>query len=151
VIAVDTNVLVAFQRTEYSTHPRAVQAITELAEGAEAWGIPWPCVHEFLAIVTNPRIFIQPTGLADAADVVDAWLESPVVRLLGESAGYWPALRRLVLAGGVVGARVHDARIAAICLEHGARCLWTADRDFSRFPALRCRNPLVAAPEPDAT
>ena len=40
---------------------------------------------------------------------------------------------------------VHDARIAALCLSHGVRELWSADRDFSRFPALRTRNPLVEA------
>jgi hypothetical protein len=38
---------------------------------------------------------------------------------------------------------VHDARIAALCLQHGVSELLTADRDFSRFPALRTRNPLV--------
>jgi uncharacterized protein len=39
---------------------------------------------------------------------------------------------------------VHDARIAALCLTHGVREFLTADRDFSRFPALRARNPLIA-------
>jgi predicted nucleic acid-binding protein len=37
------------------------------------------------------------------------------------------------------------SRLAALCLDHGARELWTADRDFSRFPRLRTRNPLVAS------
>jgi len=44
----------------------------------------------------------------------------------------------------VAGPRIHDARIAAVCLAHGVTELWTADRDFSRFPALRTRNPCVA-------
>jgi predicted nucleic acid-binding protein len=38
---------------------------------------------------------------------------------------------------------VHDARIVAICLHHGVSELWTADRDFSRFPSLKTRNPLT--------
>jgi predicted nucleic acid-binding protein len=38
---------------------------------------------------------------------------------------------------------IHDARIAAICLQHGVSELWTADRDFSRFPKVKVRNPLV--------
>ena len=38
---------------------------------------------------------------------------------------------------------VHDARIAALCLQHGVRELWSADRDFGRFPALRVVNPLL--------
>jgi len=41
------------------------------------------------------------------------------------------------------GGAIHDARIAAICLSHGVAELWSADRDFSRFPALPIRNPLI--------
>ena len=47
-------------------------------------------------------------------------------------------------AGDIVGPKVHDARIAALCRFHGVRELWSADRDFSRFPDLKVRNPLVA-------
>jgi predicted nucleic acid-binding protein len=68
---------------------------------------------------------------------------SPVLRLLGEGPGYWEHLRSLVVAGTVSGPQVHDARIAALCIQHRVSCLWTADRDFSRFPSLPTRNPLV--------
>jgi hypothetical protein len=43
----------------------------------------------------------------------------------------------------ITGPAVHDARVAALCLAHGVRELWTADRDFSRFPRLRAVNPLL--------
>ncbi len=43
----------------------------------------------------------------------------------------------------ISGPRIHDAKIASICLQSGVRELWTADRDFSRFPALKTRNPLI--------
>ena len=39
---------------------------------------------------------------------------------------------------------IHDARIAALCLHHGVTQLWSADRDFTRFPALAVRNPLLS-------
>jgi predicted nucleic acid-binding protein len=52
-------------------------------------------------------------------------------------------LGQLLVSSRVTGPRVHDARIAAICLAHGVTELWTADRDFSYFPRLRTRNPLV--------
>lgn len=145
MIAVDTNIMVAFHRTEYDHHPMAVQVITTLAEGTIPWGIPWPCVHEFIAVSTNPRIFIQPTEISVAVTVIDSLMESPTLRMLGEGPAYWSNLRRLLLESKVSGARVHDARIAAICMEHRVECLWTADRDFSRFPALKCRNPLVSS------
>jgi predicted nucleic acid-binding protein len=88
---------------------------------------------------TNP-----PTPLGRALDQVDAWLEAPTVSLLGESGQHWTRLRSLVHEGQIVGAMVHDPRIAALCLQHGVRELWSADRDFGRFPALRVSNPLVA-------
>jgi len=31
----------------------------------------------------------------------------------------------------------------ALCRLHGVRELWTVDRDFSRFPGLKVKNPLV--------
>ena len=63
--------------------------------------------------------------------------------LLSETEGYWPELRAVLAAGRVAGAQVHDARVAALCRRHGIRELWTADRDFSRFPDLTVRNPLI--------
>lgn len=74
---------------------------------------------------------------------VEAWLESPTLVMLGETGDYWTVLRATVSAGKVDGPRVNDARIAALCLHHGITELWTADRDFTRFPELRTRNPLI--------
>jgi len=144
MIAVDTNILVAFQRLEYTEHDRAVTVIRSLAEGATLWALPWPCLHEFFSVVTHPRIFKNPTPPEHALAAVSALLESPSVRLLTEGPGHWERLSRIVLAGHIVGPAVHDARIAAICLAHGVRELWTSDRDFSRFPALKTRNPFVS-------
>jgi toxin-antitoxin system PIN domain toxin len=144
MIAVDTNILVYAHRADSSWHEAAARRLRELAEGMPAWSIPWPCVHEFLAIVTHPRIYKPPTPVDRAVAQVDAWLESPSLVLIGEADGHWRALRDLLLAGKVSGPPVHDARIAALCSSHGVRTLWTADRDFSRFPALTTVNPLIA-------
>ena len=76
-------------------------------------------------------------------DQVEAWLESPSVVLLGESDEDWFRLRTLVLAGRIEGPLVHDARVAALCVSHGVRELWTAERDFGRFPGVTAVNPLV--------
>lgn len=63
--------------------------------------------------------------------------------LLGELDGYWSVLVELLRSARVAGPRVHDARIAALCLQHGVRELWTMDRDFSRFARLPTKNPLA--------
>ncbi|MDP2969464.1 MAG: PIN domain-containing protein, partial [Deltaproteobacteria bacterium] len=103
----------------------------------------WPCIHEFLAIVTHPRIYTPPTPLEKALDQVEAWLESPSLVLLSESEDYWQQLRSMLQSGRVSGPQVHDARIAALCQQHGVSELWTIDRDFGRFPGLTVKNPLI--------
>jgi toxin-antitoxin system PIN domain toxin len=143
VIAVDTNLLVYAHREDSSWHEAAYGRVEELAEGRGPWAIPWPCLHEFLAIVTHPRVYAPPTPLRTALDQVQAWLDSPSLVLLGEAPGYWPELRAALEAGYVTGPQVHDARVAALCRLHGVRELWTVDRDFSRFPAIVVRNPLA--------
>lgn len=144
MIAVDTNLLVYAHREDAQWHDAAAARIEDLAQHRAPWALPWPCVHEFVAIVTHPRIFAPPSPLAAALDQVEAWLEAPNVVLLAEAEGYWPALRVLLLEGRVAGPLVHDARVAALCRLHGVRELWTADRDFGRFPGVAVRNPLVA-------
>ena len=143
MIAVDTNILVYAHREDSPFHEAAAQRIAELAGGPASWGIPWPCLHEFLAIVTHPRIYAPPTPLGRALDQVDAWIESPTLMLLSESTTHWPTLRTLLAAGRIAGPQVHDARIAALCQQHGVRELWSADRDFSRFTGLSAVNPLI--------
>lgn len=144
MIAVDTNLLVFAHREDSPWHVVALKQLTMLAESRAGWAIPWPCLYEFLAIVTHPRIYSPPTPLARAIDQADAWLESPHLALLGESAKYWASLRSTLKAGNIAGPVVHDARIAALCIEHGVNELWSADRDFTRFPQLRVRNPLLS-------
>jgi len=143
MIAVDTNLLVYAHREDAHWHDAAYARIAELAEGLPSWAIPWPCIHEFLAIVTHPRIYSPPTPLDKAIEQVDAWLESPSVVLLSEAEDYWMQLRPILVSGRVSGPQIHDARIAAVCKEHGVTELWTADRDFGRFPGIPVRNPLV--------
>lgn len=142
MIAVDTNILVHAHREESPWHSSAKQALADL--GAERWGIPWPCLHEFLAVVTHPKIFDPPTPLEDALVAVETWLEAPLLSVLGELDGYWSSLSEVLRSSHVAGPRVHDARIAALCLQHGVRELWTMDRDFSRFVRLTTRNPLLS-------
>lgn len=143
MIAVDTNILVYAHREDSPWHAAASRVVTTLAEEPAAWAIPWPCLHEFLAIVTHPRIYRPATPLAAALDQVDAWRESPSLVLLSEGEAYWGAFERSVADARVVGPQIHDARIAALCLAHGVRELLTHDRDFGRFPALATHNPLV--------
>jgi toxin-antitoxin system PIN domain toxin len=143
LIGVDSNLLVYAHREDSPWHDAAYARLVELAEGQRPWAIPWPCIHEFLAIVTHPLIYAPPTPLQKAIEQVDAWLESPGLVLLSESEDYWLQLRPVLQTGRVSGPQIHDARVVALCRQHGASELWTADRDFGRFPGLKVRNPLI--------
>ena len=149
MIAVDTNILVYTHRPESPHHNAAASAVRRLAEGSAPWAIPWPCIHEFLSVTTNLRIFKLPSPAQVAVRQVDMWMESPALRCLGEPLGYWKELSATFLDGKMSGRRVHDARIHAICRAHGVRELWSADRDFSRMRGLTIVNPCLPARLPE--
>jgi toxin-antitoxin system PIN domain toxin len=141
MIAVDTNILVHAHRGDSPWHAQARACLRGL--GADRWAIPWPCVHEFLAVTTHPKIFAPPSPLEDALKAIQTWLGAPSLTLLCEVEGYWDTLAEVLRSSRVSGPRVHDARIAALCLQHGVAKLWTMDRDFSRFAQLATENPLL--------
>ena len=143
MIAVDTNLLIYSHRENSEFHARAKDLIDSLRGQSAPWSIPWPCVHEFMGIVTHPGLYKPPSTLSEALGFVDALLASPQLHLLAESPGYFERLREIATAARLKGPRIHDARIAALCLHHGVSELWSADRDFTAFPQLRVRNPLV--------
>jgi toxin-antitoxin system PIN domain toxin len=143
VIAVDTNVLVYAHRSESAHNERCYGLMRQLASGPALWAIPSPCLAEFLCVVTHPRYLATPTPLLLALEQVRFWLTAPTCQVLAETHGTWDTLRDLVESGQLVGPRVYDARIAAISLDHSVHEIWTLDRDFSRFPKLRTRNPLL--------
>jgi uncharacterized protein len=143
MIAVDTNILVYAHRAESVFFTQAYEYIKSLAEGNQAWGIPVSCLHEFLSVVTNPKIYRPASTHEQALEQVDIWLASPQVHVLHSSTQHWRVLSELTRKAKLQGGQFHDARIAAICLENGVSVLYSADRDFGRFKDLKTANPLV--------
>lgn len=113
-----------------------------LAASGRPWGVVWQCAHEFLAVVTHPRIYKPPSPLDTALAELRNWSQCPSFRWIAEGPGHHDVLESLVLEGRVFGGQIHDARIAAVCIANGVEALWTVDRDFSRYPKLRAVNPL---------
>lgn len=142
MIAVDSNILVYAHRVESRYHHAARNALSSLLADSAPWGIPWPCVHEFLATVTKSSLAQNPTPLATALAQMSALLGARNLTPLSEGPGFFQHLERVTLTTGSTGGAIHDARIAAICLSQGISELWTADRGFARFAGLSSRNPL---------
>jgi toxin-antitoxin system PIN domain toxin len=141
VKAVDTNVLVFAEIETSPQHRAALALLASLAEGAEPWAIPWPCVYEFLRVVTHPRVYHPPVPLDTALGDLGRVLDSPSLILLHETERHPGIMARVVRDSGATGNLIHDAHIAALCIEHGVVELLTGDRDFFRFDGLPIGDP----------
>jgi toxin-antitoxin system PIN domain toxin len=143
MIAVDTNILVYAHREDSPFHRQAISVMLDLVRNQARWAIPWPCVHEFLSVVTHPKIYRPPTPMPLALETMRRWVQHPHCAMLSEGPVYFERLDKLCEDGRIEGPMVHDARIAALCLDNGVGELLSADRDFSRYAGLKTRNPLV--------
>ena len=143
MIALDTNILVHARRREARHHVAAKSLLCRLVEGDQTWALPWPCVYEYLRVVTHPRLFRPPSGLVPVLDDLNFVLASPSVIPLGEGPAHFKHLQRMATAADAHSNLAFDAHIAALVVEHGVDELWTLDRDFSRFPGVRTRNPFA--------
>ncbi len=139
MIAVDSNVLLRAHRTEADSHRAAVDALVELAEGADSWALPLFCIPEFLRVVTHPRVFHPPSTLAQAFEFLDRLLASPGCLVLRPGPSFMELLRATVEQADARGNLVFDAQIAALCREHGVSTVLTRDHDFRRFASLKVR------------
>ncbi len=139
----DTNLLVHAHQRESALHEPAKRFVKKVAETSTPWTICYHSLIEFYGIVTKKSFWEIATTPKQAFDQIHAWKASPSLTILNDSGTTFEILEKIVLKGKVSGPMVHDARIAACCLSYGVSCLYTVDRDFSRFPQLKTLNPLV--------
>ena len=138
--SVDSNVLVHAYSADSPWHDVSATLIHSLAVSPAPWAIAWPCIHEFYGTVTRRTRFPLAPGPIAALDQIEEWLSSPSLMLMSESRNHWTTLSRMLRGRDITSPMVHDAKIAAICLDHGVDEFITFDRDFSRFPELKVRN-----------
>lgn len=130
----DVNVLVAASRSDHPHHPVArpwlLDALAQSSPQRPLRLLPI-AVAGFLRLVTNARVFVQPTPIVDAVAFLDAFLTAPNVESVNENLD-WPAFRSLCLAKDLVGNAIPDAWIAACVIQCGDH-LVTFDKDFRKL------------------
>lgn len=135
--ALDTNVLVFAEIKSLPFHKKAKTLLTAFVQGPERWALPWPCVYEFLRVVTHRRVFDHPSTTEQGWAFLRNLLDSPAAMLLSETDRHGEVLEQVLEESKVIGNLVHDAHIAALLLEHGVQDFLTTDADFHRFRGLR--------------
>ena len=141
MIVPDANLLIYAYDSKSDMQPSASRWLRQILSGSETVGLTWLCIGAFLRISTNLSLGRSRLPVAQAVQIVDAWLARRAVRLIVPGEGHWTLLKEMLIAGRVQGTNVTDAQLAALTLEHGG-VLYTNDRDFARFPGLRWVNPL---------
>jgi len=141
VIVIDANLLIYAYDRASADHKKSLVWLENVLSGVEAVGLPWQSISAFLRVITNRRLSGVRVAVEQAVHIVEEWLEQPNVQILVPE-DHWSVLRRMILEGRASGPLVSDAQIAAITIEYGG-VLYTADRDFARFPGLRWKNPLI--------
>jgi uncharacterized protein len=142
VIVLDANLLIYAYRRSAPEHVRARELVEGIFSGDELVGLPWQTISAFVRLCTNPNLGGDCFSTREVVSMIQEWMELPNVRLLSPGERHWIVLQKMILEGQVRGKMITDAQLAALTMEYGG-VLYTADRDFSRFPGLRWVNPLV--------
>lgn len=138
----DVNVLIYAHRAESPEHTRYADWLRRLVEGPGPFALSELGASGFIRIVTNPKIWEEPTSIEDALEFIERLRQRSNARLLTHGPASWDVFARLCQAARARGKLVADAYHAALAIEHGCE-LATADADFARFAGLRFRHPLA--------
>ena len=141
MILADVNVLVYAHRQDLPQHERFSAWLGDEVESGRSFGLCDASLTGFLRIVTNGRVFADPTPLGVALRSIEELREQPGAVQIGPGARHWEIFTELCSSVGARGNDIPDAYLAALAIESGSE-LVTADRGFGRFPGLRWSNPV---------
>lgn len=141
MLVADVNVFVYAHRRESPRHLDHKRWLEAALAADEPFGVSELALSGFLRIVTNHRIYREPTAPVDAMAFCDAVLDAPGAQPLRPGPRHWPIFRSLALDAGARANTIPDAYHAALAVENGATWV-THDAGFARFPGLRWRRPL---------
>ncbi len=128
----DVNVLVYAHREDEERHQPYAKWLKDLVDGPEPFSLSVLVAVGFVRIVTNRRIYENPTPLPIALAAVEQLASHPRCRLAAPAAAHLTEVVKLCRAASTAGKLVADAQHAALAIAEG--CTWvTRDGDFARF------------------
>ena len=133
-VLVDSNVLLRHFEPGHPHHRAAVDSITRLMESGEAVHITPQNIAEFWNVCTRPASARGGYSLSAGETERRLRIVERLFPVLTENSGAYPLWRNLVVAHGVQGVQVHDARLVALMQAHGIGHILTLNpADFSRY------------------
>lgn len=142
MLMVDVNVCVYAFRRESRMHAEFKRWLEQALSGSEPVGLPEQVLSSTIRLVTNHRIYGDPSTPAEALSFCDAILDAPAAMRVRPGERHWRIFHGLVAQHGLRGNDVPDAYLAALALEQGATWV-TTDRGFARYQGLRLLDPLA--------
>jgi hypothetical protein len=136
----DVNVLVYAFRFDSPHYERSRADIMAAFDSGETYIFDPGIAASFLRLVTNPRVFSQPSGIGEAWDFVDSLAERTTALHAEIDSMTFGIFKSLSLAFGSTGNAIPDALIAAIAIRHDAT-LHTMDAGFAKYRGLKIKTP----------
>jgi uncharacterized protein len=140
VILPDVNVLVYAYREDAPRHDRYRIWLEGVLNAREAYGLSDLVLAGFVRVVTHPRVFSPPSPTGHAFEFAEALRGHPNCFHVVAGERHWDIFAGLCRDARTKGNLIPDAYLAALAIESGSEWI-TTDRDYSRFPGLRWRDP----------
>ena len=96
MLLIDANVLLYAVNERAREHAVARDWVREALAGGEAVAFAWAVLLAFLRLSTHPAVFGRPLSVAQAAEAVERWLQSPPAVAVEPSRRHLPLLRGLL-------------------------------------------------------
>lgn len=140
MILADVNVLIYAFRADSQRHAVCKTWLDRIVRGEAQFGVATLALSAVARIVTNPRVFPQPSSIEEVFEYCENLLNQPHCTIVSPGERHWAIFTRICAEAGIRGPKITDAWFAALAIEHA--CTWiTFDRDYARFPELDWRQP----------
>ncbi len=139
--AADTNILLRYATPADPQHTLVRAAVSKIKARGDGIVICGQNIIEFWNVATRPATR-NGFGLTPAQADYQAGQLELLFPMLPDTAAIYTAWRQIVVAAGVSGVQVHDARIAAVLQVYAIPRLLTLNvSDFTRYSHLQALHP----------
>lgn len=140
MLLLDADVCVYAIRRDSADHPAYRAWMEDRLVGDEPVGMSELVLSGVIRLITNHRVFREPSTTAQALEACRALRTAPAAVALRPGPRHWDIFDSLCAGTGAKCNAVADAYHAALAIENGATWV-TTDRGFARFPGLRWQLP----------